>query len=176
MNIKMHLRLIILVSLMAVPCCGDPCLFYRVKSSAPAEISTFQEKGDIVWSNSIDNATSCLEVASSLTGPWCTYTNSSVTEYSWGGSQRVFAPPETASWVPGELMVGFVSGVETQEQFSIIHSYGLTVTHFHWTSCLIGVTPYHEMEWIAILENDPKIRYAEPNYIVHIFDRTPSAR
>jgi Fervidolysin N-terminal prodomain len=173
---KQHLAWIILFALVAGRCYGEPCLFYRVKSSSPAEISTFDEKGDVVWSNAINNATSYLEVASSITGPWCTYTNNSITTYSWGCSQRVYAPPETASWVPGEVLVGFVSGVETQEQYTIITSYGLTVKEFGWTYCKAGVTPAHEMEWIAILESDPKVRYAEPNYIVHIFDMTTVIR
>ena len=160
----------ILLTVIVSHCYGDTSLFYRVKSSTNSQILTFQEKGCMVWSNSITNATTRLEVAPSLSGPWRALTSTyPVINAQTACAQFLHPPTNTAEWAIGHILVGFVGGVEVQEQRDIVASYGVTGTVSHFaTFWKVYVTPQHELEWVAIFESNPRVKYAEPDYICYI--------
>ncbi|MEZ4864733.1 MAG: CARDB domain-containing protein [Caldilineaceae bacterium] len=87
---------------------------------------------------------------------------------------------QAPAYVPGQLIIGFRPGV-TQEQIADFYAtYGLaekedldsnpedTDQGQKLASVQVDVTP----DLIQLLESDPRVRYAEPNYLLHIA-RTP---
>ena len=101
-------------------------------------------------------------------------------------TRPVFATPmaqadeETPAYVPGQLIIGFRPGV-TQEQIADFYAdYGLAEKEDldsnhedadvgqRLASIQVDVTP----DLVQLLESDPRVRYAEPNYLLHIA-RTP---
>jgi hypothetical protein len=88
-----------------------------------------------------------------------------------GGPASQAAPakkPAPAS-VPGELLVGFRGDVSTATQRSILKSVGATdkkdFAKIH--GALLHVSPAAVGATIDRLKKDPRVRYAEPNFIVH---------
>ncbi len=86
-----------------------------------------------------------------------------------GWNIKNFVPDE--DYAMGEILIGFGENVDEANARAIIESYGLTVKEVINLSfeilITVGVEPNTEFEWICTLEEDDRIEYAEPNYIVY---------
>src|SRR4051812_33546791 len=94
-----------------------------------------------------------------------------------GGPELQAAPakkpaPET---VPGELLIGFRSDLTATEQKNVLKGVGAaekkSFKRIHGS--LAQLSPAATDEALAKLRSDPRIRYAEPNFVVHA-DATPN--
>ncbi len=77
--------------------------------------------------------------------------------------------------VPGELLVGFQPGVTAAEQQSALKKAGASekkkFNRIHGS--LAAVSPQDEDKALQQLQHDPRVRYAEPNFVFHT-DTTPN--
>ena len=87
-----------------------------------------------------------------------------------GGAVGHAAPPVSRpASVPGDIILGFKAGVSQTEQAAVLGKAGAAATH-SWgfiNAALAHVPDAKRDELIKKLEADPRVRYAEPNYIVH---------
>lgn len=84
------------------------------------------------------------------------------------------------AFVPGQLLIGFREGVSDEQIADFYATYGLAEREnldvdpddseqgIRLAALQVDISP----ELIQVLESDPRIRYAEPNYLLHIA-RTP---
>jgi len=77
--------------------------------------------------------------------------------------------------VPGSIIVGFKSHVTAKGQAGVLNAVGARAQkHFaQIDSTVVSVTPADTTWTIHTLEQDPRVAYAEPNFIVHAAD-TPN--
>lgn len=87
---------------------------------------------------------------------------------------------QTPAYVPGQLIIGFRPGVTKEQIADFYATYGLaeredlsvdtaeTAPQQKLASIQVDVTA----DLVQLLESDPRVRYAEPNYLLHIA-RTP---
>ena len=84
-------------------------------------------------------------------------------------SQAAPAKKPAPEAVPGELLVGFRGDVSAADQKNILKSVGATdkkdFKKIHGS--LLHVSPNAVAATIDKLQNDPRVRYAEPNFVVH---------
>ncbi len=83
---------------------------------------------------------------------------------------------EEAAFVPGQLLIRFRAGVTAEEIADFYATYGLAEREnldadledseqgIRLAALPVDISP----ELIQVLESDPRIRYAEPNYLLHI--------
>lgn len=86
-----------------------------------------------------------------------------------------------AAYVPGQLLIGFREGVNDEQIADFYATYGLaerdnldanpedTEQGIRLAALQVDISA----ELIQVLESDPRVRYAEPNYLLHIA-RTPN--
>jgi subtilisin family serine protease len=84
-------------------------------------------------------------------------------------------PPQAHASIPGDIIVGFKPGVSQDEQEAVLGRAGAARTR-SWgfiNAALAHVPDARRDALIKQLQLDPRVRYAEPNYIVHV-DATPN--
>src|SRR5919201_1300317 len=78
--------------------------------------------------------------------------------------------------VAGSIIVGFKPGVSPATQAKALARAGATLRHRfrRIRSTLVAVAPKARPAAIRRLERDPRVAYAEPNFVVHADDVTPN--
>src|SRR5262245_58513961 len=87
--------------------------------------------------------------------------------------ERRTLPSASAHFIPGELLVGFKTGVSPSEIGTFYRDYGLSereaLDRYARADTsrlkLVSVPTSRTMDIIAVLERDPRVAYAEPNYV-----------
>jgi subtilisin family serine protease len=84
--------------------------------------------------------------------------------------------PRARSAVPGEILVGFKATVSASAQDSILAAAGARgrdrFAAIH--GALVSVAPGSTAHTIQALKRDPRVAYAEPNFVLHAADVTPN--
>jgi subtilisin family serine protease len=84
--------------------------------------------------------------------------------------------PRARSAVPGEILIGFKAAVSASAQDSILAAAGARgkarFTAIH--GALVSVAPGSTAQTIQALKRDPRVAYAEPNFVLHAADVTPN--
>jgi serine protease len=86
-----------------------------------------------------------------------------------GAAGRAGPPAGLPPSVPGDLIVGFEPGVSQAEQQAVLATAGAARVH-SWAFINAALTHVPDAKRDALikqLEADPRVRYAEPNYVVH---------
>jgi hypothetical protein len=85
-----------------------------------------------------------------------------------GPASQAAARQPSPQTVPGELLIGFRSDVSTADQQKLLRSHGASerrsFKRIH--TSLVRVSPADVTAAADALRNDPRVRYAEPNFVV----------
>jgi subtilisin family serine protease len=86
-----------------------------------------------------------------------------------GGGGVGAAPPARPASVPGDLIVGFKAGVSQSEQdAALAHAGASRAKSWGFIDAALAHVPEARRDAISKqLASDPRVRYAEPNYVVH---------
>jgi subtilisin family serine protease len=90
-----------------------------------------------------------------------------------GGAQD--RTPIGGDYVAGELLVGFVAGASSEDEDSAVRSVGaFKATAVTASLRKLQLGKGRESAVISALRKNPKVRFAEPNYIVHAIQTVPN--
>jgi hypothetical protein len=74
-------------------------------------------------------------------------------------------------YVPGDILISFMNGISEEEINGILKLYNLTkVQQFKTGTVLLHVPVQSEIYWVCVLKENKKVRYVEPNLIIHSTD------
>ncbi|MEZ4712990.1 MAG: hypothetical protein R3A44_37725 [Caldilineaceae bacterium] len=105
-----------------------------------------------------------------------------VSTLNWGGDTvTVFGQEEQPAFVPGQLIIAFRPGVTDEQIADFYTEYGLTEKEDLDSNPadndeeqkLASVQIQVNQDLIDQLESDPRVRFAEPNYMLYV-SKTPT--
>src|SRR5262245_31317224 len=85
-------------------------------------------------------------------------------------------PARTPAAVPGSIIVGFKANVTAKGRAGVLNAVDARPTKrfAQIDSTVVSVAPADTSWTISALENDPRVAYAEPNFIVRASDVVPN--